>query len=114
MRHIIPTTFSIIVVLNSCSKKEELTIDYASSSLSVSRNTKTIIGEEDSITDYYVTDEDIDAYIHFKCLQTKDDSLVVDSIRPITFDSEGAICYLINYKDGWEIISADKRAPVVS
>ena len=66
-------------------------------------------------TAYFVSDRDVEAYIHFKQLladgQGKDFEVL--EIVPMGLNDEATLAYLLNYNDGWEIIAADKRAPVV-
>lgn len=58
-----------------------------------------------------VTIEDIDHYLSsFKGLKdTKSGSL---SVEPILFDND-TVMYLVNYADGWEVLSADRRVSKV-
>jgi len=66
-------------------------------------------------TAYFVSNKDIEAYIHFKQLlaegQGKDFEVL--EIVPMGLNDEATLAYLLNYNEGWEIIAADKRAPMV-
>ena len=66
-------------------------------------------------TAYFVSDKDVEAYIHFKQLlaegQGKDFEVL--EIVPMGLNDEATLAYLLNYNEGWEIIAADKRAPTV-
>jgi len=66
-------------------------------------------------TVYFVTDKDVEAYIHFKELLAKGQGkeFAVQEVVPMGLNDEATLAYLLNYNEGWEIISADKRAPVV-
>lgn len=66
-------------------------------------------------TTFFVSEEDILAYIKYKILleKNKGRDLSVEEIRPVGPNSEETLCYLINYNDGWDIVSADRRTPVV-
>jgi len=66
-------------------------------------------------TAYFVTDKDVEAYIHFKELLAKGQGkeLAIQEVVPLGLNDEATLAYLLNYNEGWEIISADKRAPLV-
>jgi len=66
-------------------------------------------------TAYFVTDKDVDAYVHFKELLAKGQGkeFAVQEVIPMGLNDEATLAYLLNYNEGWEIIAADKRAPVV-
>ena len=68
--------------------------------------------EEDA---FFVSLDAIAAYLHYKELLAKSEEsgLIVRDITPLGLDDEETLCYVINYGDGWEVISADKRTPVV-
>ena len=67
----------------------------------------------DSNSVYFVTEKDLDSYIKYKRLSLKKDELDVDSITSVTDKSGDVWAYSINYSDGWELISADKRYPPI-
>lgn len=59
---------------------------------------------------FFVTEEDALKYAEFQCKAGRLSS--VKSIKAITtFDS--VTSYVLEYEDGWEIISADKRGPII-
>lgn len=62
---------------------------------------------------YFVSDKDVEAYIHFKKLVAEGEKREFDVREVVPMGKEAILCYLINYNDGWEIISADKRATTV-
>ena|GEM_PF-1540745 len=66
-------------------------------------------------TAYFVTDKDIEAYIHFKELLAKGQGkeFAIQEIVPLGLNDKATLAYLLNYKEGWEILSADKRAPLL-
>ncbi|MCR5071577.1 MAG: C10 family peptidase [Bacteroidales bacterium] len=66
-------------------------------------------GDQDS---FFVSVEDVQRYLHFKELAL-DDEVIVQDIFPLGMSSKETLCYLIDFDEGWEILSADKRAPVV-
>ena len=61
---------------------------------------------------YAVTQFDIDSYINYMSRCHEEDGLIVRSISPIERDGR-IVCYVVNYDDGWQIVSADKRGPIV-
>ena len=61
---------------------------------------------------FKVNEEDINAYIRFKSLLSKDDSFEVKSVFPFPSEDKPFL-YVINYSDSWEIISSDKRTAAV-
>ena len=64
--------------------------------------------------DYSVSEEDLDAYIKFKHLSSKDENFTVKSILPFP-DANDPAAYVVNYSDYWEMVSADKRiSPVIA
>ena len=74
--------------------------------------------QQDKITDHYdikykVTLDDINNYIHFKQLKDKNQEVEVYDIKPIYSDDGILTMYIIQYNDGWEIISADKRSQMI-
>lgn len=64
-------------------------------------------------TESFVTEKDLDSYIKYKRLSLKKEELNVDSITPVTDNSGDVWAYAINYSEGWELISADKRYPPI-
>lgn len=68
-----------------------------------------------SESEFFVSIEDIQAYVHYRMLLAKSGGieLTVEGIEPLGPEEGLIVCYLINYNSGWEIISADKRMPVL-
>ena len=64
-------------------------------------------------TFYFVNDKDIESYIHFKKLLAESEKREFGVREVIPMGTDATLCYLINYNNGWEIISADKRATTV-
>lgn len=62
---------------------------------------------------YSVKDGDIMSYL-YTCKGIGPDTRSIDDIEvePILQDGD-TVMYIVNYNDGWEVLSADKRAPVV-
>lgn len=64
---------------------------------------------------FFVSENDLDSYLKFKKLSQKKEELTVVDIAPITDESGDIWAYAINYSEGWELISADKRYhPVIA
>ena len=63
-------------------------------------------------TYYFVTDKDVESYIHFKKLLAESEKreFEVREVVTLGLNDEATLAYLLNYNDGWEIIAADKRA----
>ncbi len=63
---------------------------------------------------YIVSDTDIEAYIKNVILEgeSKNKTISVNTVTPYKYD-DLPVFYIIDYNEGWEIVSADKRGPVV-
>ena len=99
-----------------------LFISVLSSCLSESLiNTETINGEikitqaTQEIDTYFVDLQDVYKYVDFKILEarSKGRSLELNSIDSILSATNHISMYVINYNEGWDVISADKRSPMV-
>ncbi len=62
------------------------------------------------VKDCVVTLDDIDAYVRFKKLLSKETEVMDISLYP---NEANPTLYIVNYNDGWEIISGDKRTSAV-
>lgn len=63
--------------------------------------------------DYIVTTEDMEYYARFmNKLEGKKFTGEVSDISPV-FYKDVLACYVVNYQDGWQVISSDKRGPIV-
>lgn len=60
---------------------------------------------------YFVTPEDITAYLRYKSLAQGKEA-IVESIAPIRNSDGDTLLYLINYDEGWDLLAADKRATI--
>lgn len=64
--------------------------------------------------DTSVSRQDIDSYLLFKTIEARCNKQELKVINVEEYLNDGEItCYLIQYSKGWEIISADKRGPIV-
>lgn len=79
------------------------------------RSEEIAVDYESLDTVFFVTMKDVANYIHFRKLQAKDKGAEIEEceVTPMGLDDGITLCYFINYYEGWEIISADKRFPVV-
>jgi len=60
---------------------------------------------------YFVTPEDIEAYVNMLVMSGTRSKDEVVGVLP--YSKDGEICsYVISYTDGWEMISSDKRGPI--
>ena len=62
---------------------------------------------------YLVRDSDIDAYVHYHRVSDRmEEKGDIIDVKP--YVSEGqCFFYVINFENGWEILSADKRGPII-
>ena len=100
---------SILISFGSSCFHIEEPISYTNNSFRSSiRLTSTLLED-----DYLVDDNDLEAYVNFLNKQIGDETygLVLD-VEPVLYDGEIAF-YIINFEDGWQILSSDKRGPIV-
>lgn len=62
--------------------------------------------------DYFVNDDDLEAYVHFLNLQKDHSNGRVIDTKPVEHEGN-IVSYIVNFEKGWQIISADKRGPIV-
>ena len=94
--------FVFILVLFSCSVDEP--VSRVAEDCFITKSGLSI----HSFENCFVSDTEIEAYARFRALATKNEDLIVSEVIPISF--EDVICaYLLNYNEGWEVISGDKR-----
>ena len=102
----------ILTFLLSC-VKDEFSTEIISSSYNNSE-TKSNLDNNDNTNNakFLVSDEDIVSYVHY--LNTRNDCLdnKVESVQPY-YHNGRVVYYLINLDSGWQILSADKRGPIV-
>lgn len=117
-KRVIFTATSLLLVMASCNQEIQNPAELFSV---VNENTRAEKNPLDEIdfsaldTVNFVSGKDIEAYIHFKQLlaegQGKDFEVL--EVVPMGLNDEATLAYLLNYNEGWEIISADKRAPML-
>ena len=84
--------------------------------LEINDNVFPVTEAPENVTDeYQVSLKDIDSYVKFKVLDAKHkgQELSVQDISPVLSENGDASMYIINYNEGWDVISADKRSPMV-
>ena len=116
MKRILFFLFCCVLFAASCSKNVILPQER---SLVVEKDFQTKgmkeIAPDQLDTAFFVSASDIETYTKFKILLSKGEGqeLSVLDIRPVGPTDDVVLCYLINYSEGWEVISPDRRAPVV-
>ncbi len=82
----------------------------------ISENIFPVTEVSENVSDEYkVSLKDVDCYVCFKALEAKNKGheLSVRDISPIFSEKGDTLLYIINYNEGWDVISADKRSPMV-
>lgn len=59
--------------------------------------------------EYFVTAEDLNNYVKHQRNTIGRSNLTVNEVKSYGFDTSHTLFYILNYNDGWEIVSADKR-----
>lgn len=59
--------------------------------------------------EYFVTAEDLENFVKFRRSASKRSDLAVKEVKSYGFDSSQTLFYILNYDQGWEVVSADKR-----
>lgn len=59
--------------------------------------------------EYFVTAQDLENFVKFRRDASKRPDLSVKEVVSYGFDSSQTLFYILNYNEGWEVISADKR-----
>lgn len=100
----------LIIAIQSCLATSEFD-DSISESHILSKESSTI----DNTNSNFVTQEDVQHYVKFKILEAKDKGkhLSLESIIPKYSKNGKLTMYVIHYNTGWDIISSDKRLPVL-
>lgn len=106
---------AVIMLLSVCSCNKDAFMDVPSNATTRADEKPWDVDFSELDTTYFVSDKDIEAYIHFKKLVAEGEKreFEVCEVVPMGLNDEATLAYLINYNDGWEIIAADKRAPIV-
>ena len=59
--------------------------------------------------EYFVTAQDLENFVKFRRDASKRPDLSVKEVVPYGFDDSQTLFYILNYDEGWEVVSADKR-----
>ena len=59
--------------------------------------------------EYFVTAQDLENFVKFRRDASKRPNLSVKEVVSYGFDNSQTLFYILNYDEGWEVISADKR-----
>lgn len=114
-----------LLLMTSCNKENNVTGFIPFSSEIPTRTESVFLGEKDIFSVdpiFSVGEKDLEAFINYKFLLAKGKNLDFNindvHTAPIYSYSEELndtilTCYIINYNNGWEVISGDKRAPVI-
>ena len=106
----------LLALMASCNQDAVESVDDSFFGSATRANGKPLEIDYSSLDTYYfVTDKDVESYIHFKKLLAEGEKreFEVREVVPLGVNDEATLAYLLNYNDGWEIIAADKRAPAV-
>ncbi|MBO7467791.1 MAG: hypothetical protein J6T94_08950, partial [Bacteroidaceae bacterium] len=108
MKKILFIIFAIGMAMASCNQNE--CESEKNSAFSATRADEWVVNYEALDSACFVSESDIDAYIHFKQLlaKGKGKEFEVLEVAPLGLDDRTTLCYLLNYNEGWEIIAADK------
>lgn len=106
-------TILLITLAFSCSKIESGIVAFPLETSLVNEVSALPISEKDN--SYFVEMNDINKYVDFKILESLSNgkTLELKSIEPIRSKSGEISMYVIKYNDGWDVISSDKRSPMV-
>jgi len=104
MSHKLPYLLIALLFISSCNKSYSHLHDVLSLVDSTIITKSGLDGASSNVTEL-----DINAYIHFKYLAS---NVKAYSVTPYT-DGVDTLLYIINYADGWELVSGDKRTPVL-
>lgn len=106
-------TVSLLLVALSCSKIEQGTVVSPLETSSVIEVSTLPVSEKSD--PYFVDMADVDKYVDFRILESlsKSKTLELKSVEPIRSESGEISMYVVKYNDGWDVISSDKRSPMV-
>lgn len=106
-------TVSLILAASSCAKVEVGTVVYPLETSYVIEATSLPVSENES--PYFVDMTDVDKYVDFRILESLSKGKIIElkSVEPIRSESGEISMYVVKYNDGWDVISSDKRSPMV-
>lgn len=100
----------LLISFASCSK---MSMDYLSikeDNVPGIDNTK--VHSNNDYKDFIVTEKDVESYISFLNSVKNSTCGHVVSVDPVLSNDE-VVYYIINMENGWQLLSADKRGPIV-
>ncbi len=113
MKRLAFATVSLIMVAFSCSKVDPgIVVSPLETSSVIEVSTLPVSENSDP---YFVDMDDVDKYVDFRILESlsKGKTLELKSVEPIRSESGEISMYVVRYNDGWDVISSDKRSPMV-
>lgn len=105
---------ALLGLITACSYNElpenlsPLTIENDGLVLQVETRAETYKGQSLD-QEYFVTAEDLENFVKYRRSASKRSDLTVKEVKSYGFDSSQTLFYILNYDQGWEVISADKR-----
>lgn len=113
MKKYLAICFLLAFVIFACTNDEDA---FYFVKTNVTRSTQYAEIEWDKLdTLNFVSEQDIHYYINFKKLlaESSKEAYNVISVEPMRLDNEAILGYIVNRDNGWELVSADKRSPIV-
>lgn len=103
-----PLSLLVLILIFSCSDRHSLLYPERHNALL----TKTLLSKGLQ-EEFVIRERDINNYVAFRILEgkSKGKRVILSDITPIRWDSIPCL-YVLQYENGFEIISADKRSPV--
>ncbi len=111
-RHLL--LLALLGLITACSYNElpenlsPLTIENDGLVLQVETRAETYKGQSLD-QEYFVTAADLENFVKYRRSASKRSDLTVKEVKSYGFDSSQTLFYILNYDQGWEVISADKR-----
>lgn len=105
---------ALLGLITACSYNElpenlsPLTIENNGLVLQVETRAETYKGQSLD-QEYFVTAADLENFVKYRRSASKRSDLTVKEVKSYGFDSSQTLFYILNYDQGWEVISADKR-----
>lgn len=105
---------ALLGLITACSYNElpenlsPLTIENDGLVLQVETRAETYKGQSLD-QEYFVTAADLENFVKYRRSASKRSDLTVKEVKSYGFDSSQTLFYILNYDQGWEVISADKR-----
>lgn len=100
---------SFLIALASCGKESiKGDADLATTAAVLSTKSSDMLSD-----DFFVAEKELQSYIHFlETIKGDKPAVKVVSYEPVE-ESGALVYYILNFENGWQLVSADKRGPVV-